>query len=287
MNTTKENHLNEEGQQLTEASIPQTQKIHTPLFEKYNEKQIIQLFSTLLHSGNKSLSQQELYFISSIIPVLIYMRDHQEIIFDIDSIREYLVLNNIITLYKTCHDFPIHIRDDLKAYLYSLPGFDESTLQQNNIVMDYHSTNTRQLYPIFYYLKNLESSDFIIADKKWFYRDKYRSSSQHIPFGYDQELHVNFDHDDTYLLLHKKITSSKIHGLEDSWLGMPEYEQYILYLERNNQLETTYLSDLIFSLISIVSPYKQEKILPLVYCLLKKQDSSSDLSTQIQRLFQF
>lgn len=76
--------------------------------------------------------------ISAIMMALVYMRDAKELLLDVDQIREYLILDNIIKLYKTRRDFPNHIRAALRAYLVSLPGFQESAPKQNDTVMEQH-----------------------------------------------------------------------------------------------------------------------------------------------------
>lgn len=76
--------------------------------------------------------------ISAIMMALTYMRDQKEILLDVDSIREYLILDNIIKMYKGRRDFPNHIRAALRAYLVSLPGFQESAPKQGETVMEQH-----------------------------------------------------------------------------------------------------------------------------------------------------
>ena len=76
--------------------------------------------------------------ISAIMMALVYMRDQKDILLDVEVIREHLILDNIIKLYKTRRDFPNHIRAALRAYLVSLPGFQESAPKQNDTVMEQH-----------------------------------------------------------------------------------------------------------------------------------------------------
>ena len=76
--------------------------------------------------------------ISAIMMALVYMRDQKEILLDVEAIREYLILDNIIKLYKTRRDFPNHIRAAIRAYLVSVPGFQESAPKQNDTVMEQH-----------------------------------------------------------------------------------------------------------------------------------------------------
>jgi intracellular multiplication protein IcmO len=76
--------------------------------------------------------------ISAIMMALTYMRDQKEILLDVEAIREYLILDNIIKMYKTRRDFPNHIRSAIRAYLVSLPGFQESAPKQNDTVLEQH-----------------------------------------------------------------------------------------------------------------------------------------------------
>ncbi len=76
--------------------------------------------------------------ISAMMMALTYMRDQKDILLDVDIIREYLILDNIIKLYKQRKDFPNHIRAALKGYLVSLPGFQENAAKQNDTVAEQH-----------------------------------------------------------------------------------------------------------------------------------------------------
>lgn len=76
--------------------------------------------------------------ISAIMMSLVFMRDQKELLLDVDAIREYLILDNIIKLYKTRRDLPTHIRAALRAYLVSIPGFQEQAPKQNDTVMEQH-----------------------------------------------------------------------------------------------------------------------------------------------------
>lgn len=107
--------------------------------------------------------------ISAIMMALVYMRDEKEILLDVDTIREYLILDNIIKLYKTRRDFPNHVRAALRAYLVSLPGFQESAPKQNDTVLEQHGYLQMQFTKIlgsladsygFIYKTNLGEVDF-------------------------------------------------------------------------------------------------------------------------------
>ena len=75
--------------------------------------------------------------ISSIMMALVNMRENKEILLDVDQIREYLILDNIIKLSKR-RDLPAHVNQSIRAYLRSLPGFQENVAKQSETVMDQH-----------------------------------------------------------------------------------------------------------------------------------------------------
>ena len=107
--------------------------------------------------------------ISAIMMALVYMRDQKEILLDVDAIREYLILDNIIKLYKTRRDFPNHIRAALRAYLVSLPGFQESAPKQNDTVGDQHGYLQMQFQSAIDNVIKMEKNDPIIFMPEWFH----------------------------------------------------------------------------------------------------------------------
>ena len=75
--------------------------------------------------------------ISSIMMALVNMRENREILLDVDLIRDYLILENILKLSKR-RDLPPHVNQSIKAYLSSLPGFQPNAQKQSETVMDQH-----------------------------------------------------------------------------------------------------------------------------------------------------
>lgn len=76
--------------------------------------------------------------ISAIMMPLTYMRDNKEILLTFETINNFLILENIISLYKTRRDFPTHICSVLRAYLVSLPEFDIEASKQNDKTIEQH-----------------------------------------------------------------------------------------------------------------------------------------------------
>lgn len=75
--------------------------------------------------------------ISSIMMALVHMRENKEILLDVDIIREHLILENIIKLSKR-RDLPPHVNQSIRAYLRSLPGYQDNAAKQSETVMDQH-----------------------------------------------------------------------------------------------------------------------------------------------------
>ena len=80
--------------------------------------------------------------ISVVMMILTYLRDKDEIILDWEIIREYLILDVLIKIHKPGNshriDLPKHTHAALRAYLFSIPGYDDSAVKQNDSVIEQH-----------------------------------------------------------------------------------------------------------------------------------------------------
>lgn len=75
--------------------------------------------------------------ISGVMFALVYMRENEGLLLDVDQIRDYLILENIQKLAKR-RDLPSNILQSIRAYLRSLPGYLEAAPKQSETVMDQH-----------------------------------------------------------------------------------------------------------------------------------------------------
>lgn len=77
--------------------------------------------------------------VSSVMRALVWKRDYEYFLLDVEKLRDYLNLKKIHELTKT-ETLPEKIRNSLNAYLQSLPGYNESTGidKQNETVMEQH-----------------------------------------------------------------------------------------------------------------------------------------------------
>ena len=121
---------------------PQEKKLSNTLnpFSSGGSGGLTELLVSLMDDsgGGDMWKGRAISLISALMMALTYMRDQREILLDVDAIREHLILDNIIKLYKTRRDFPKHIREALRAYLLSIPGFQESAPKQNDTVLEQH-----------------------------------------------------------------------------------------------------------------------------------------------------
>lgn len=122
---------------------PQTSKMSNTLnpFSSGSASSLTQLLVSLMDdSGGEGgmWKGRAVSLISAIMMSLTFMRDKKEILLDVDVIREYLLLDNIIKLYKTRRDLPKNAREALRAYLTSLPGFQENAPKQTDTAVEQH-----------------------------------------------------------------------------------------------------------------------------------------------------
>ena len=88
---------------------------------------------------NAMWQNRAISLISSIMFALVFMRDNQGLLLDVDVIREKLILENIEQLSRR-RDLPAHALNSLRAYLRSLPGYKPNPQggQQPDIVGEQH-----------------------------------------------------------------------------------------------------------------------------------------------------
>lgn len=88
---------------------------------------------------NAMWQNRAISLVSSIMFALVYLRDNQGFLLDVDQIREHLLLENIEKLSKRS-DLPKYALNSLRAYLRSLPGYKPNPQggQQADIVGEQH-----------------------------------------------------------------------------------------------------------------------------------------------------
>ncbi len=79
---------------------------------------------------NAMWKERAVSLISSLMPALTWKRDHQDIPLSVSSIRDYLSLSNIIRLSRD-EVLPKDMRDSIKGYLDTLPGFVDGAFDDN------------------------------------------------------------------------------------------------------------------------------------------------------------
>lgn len=75
--------------------------------------------------------------IAAIMQALVFLRDNKEILLDVEVIRDYLILDKIVTLSKK-KNIPPHIMKGIKSYLTSIPGYVEGSTKQSDTTLEQH-----------------------------------------------------------------------------------------------------------------------------------------------------
>lgn len=132
-----------------------------------SEEQILSVFSCFIKFNADIWTGRANTLLSCLIPALIYIKQEKEIYtINADFIKEYMIFDNIIKLYKTRRDLPSEIRNGLRSYLYSLPGFQESAPKQSETTIDQHGYLQMQFSKCLNDIKKIENSNIIIYPKE-------------------------------------------------------------------------------------------------------------------------
>ena len=247
------------------------------LFYSMNHEQSLNMIVNLMEFSADMWRGRAISLINAILLALFYMRDEQEILLDSTVICEYLIFDNIIKLYQNRRDLPNNIRAALRAYLISLPGFQESALKQNDVVMEQHGYLQMQFASVFDKLIKIEKNDFIIADYNWFvlgYKDVVIGTH-----GSSQTEGVNITDNHKVFSLNPKLES--LDFLDDSWLSIEQYSSWIQSLYEKNKLTTLKVSDLIIYITNIVAPNKKESMKLLLDSIVYNYSTASKMSSDI------
>lgn len=132
-----------------------------------NSEQII-FFISLLIEGSQDGSiwkQRAVFLLSSIIPVIMYLKNENKIELNIETIRYYLDLDNITMLNKT-NQLPDEIKTYLSNYLSTIPSLINNQ-PMFSTSYEQHSYLTMQINPVLNLLEKVENNDFIIYSKRW------------------------------------------------------------------------------------------------------------------------
>lgn len=238
------------------------------IFDNLELDQAIQIITILMNEkGGNMWQNKAISFISVVLKALMHMQKEKELILDSEAISEYLILDNINKLYKIRRDFPEDIRQELRSYLLSLPGYQESVFNQSNTVIDYHGNLQMQFFSVLNMLKKIEENNFLIADKRWFILNEEKSN--------------NSNQTEKYFTLAISPTLENFDFLKDSWLAIPEYENWIISLINNNTLEEIRVSDLLVYVTTIISPSNRHSLSLLLINILENYSIYSKISKQI------
>lgn len=243
--TTLENINNESGESfLKSLSSAQILKIISSLISSTNTENLFWI--------NRALNLME-----TVLLVLNYLRDQKEIEMSIEIIKEYLNIDILLKLHKR-KDFPKEITTKIKNYLFILPGFEENVFKQQVSVLENHGYLNMQFIPILNKLELVENNNLIIADKSWFIMNSTNS----------------------YLSLKPSLLS--IENIEDSWIYLEQYQEWIMDLNKKNKLNNVRVSDLLLYITTIMSIVKKDMMILMVRTLLDNYSIVSEINQEIK-----
>lgn len=241
-------------QKVFEEGQPEPINDKVDLFKGLSAGQSTQIFVNLIDGEDGMWKGRAISLISSVMMALIYMRDHKEILLDTSLIREHLILNNIVKLYKNRKDLPSHVGSALRAYLVSLPGFQESAVTQTITTNEQHGYLQMQISPIVDKLKYLEQDNFVIASTNWF--------------------------DPGTFVLKKELKD--LDCVDLSWIDMEAYRDWIYKALKKNKILR--VSDLLLYTSMIISPQKKVQMCFLLSSILNNFDTASAISKEIESM---
>ncbi|MAM34178.1 MAG: type IV secretion protein IcmO [Micavibrio sp.] len=89
---------------------------------------LTQMLTSLMpesEGDNAMWKERAVSLIGTVLPALTWKRDNQDVPLNVTTIRKYLQLNSIVKLSRE-EALPDHLRDGVKGYLDTLPGFSEN-----------------------------------------------------------------------------------------------------------------------------------------------------------------
>ena len=133
-----------------DASVIKTQDMSVVL-KKGSTSHIINHLISRLGASSPDASmwnQRAISMVSSLILALVHLRDFHNLELKEETIIENLDLENIVALSKDQKRLPPHILQSLKAYLRSIPSYNDQTSVQSEVVKEQHGYLKMQFTPM-------------------------------------------------------------------------------------------------------------------------------------------
>lgn len=228
-------------------------------------------------NGTDMWRGRAIVLMSSILKLLTYLQEQKELVITSKVINEYLVLDAIIKIYKTRKDLPDDIRNHLRHYLLSLPGFQESAPKQNDVVHEQHGYLKMQFSMALNKLEKIEKNNFVIADKSWFtikiidkIVGRQKISANEV---------TNITKKENVFLLNEKLQD--LDFIEDSWLAIPEYQTWVESFYKKSLLNNIRVSDLLVYITTIITPSKRSQMSLVLSSIIDNYSIASNISKTI------
>lgn len=229
------------------------------------------------NNGTDMWRGRAISLMGAILKILIYLQEKKELVITSQVIAEHLHLDNLIRIHKTRRDFPDNIRNNLKNYLLSLPGFQESAPKQTDVVLEQHGYLKMQFSNVLSKLEKIENNNFIIADKSWFTMQSFEKIVG--TKGSSQNGITNITQKENVLVINEKLQD--LDFLEDSWLAISEYQTWVESFYKKSLLNNIRVSDLLVYITTIITPYKRSQMSLVLSSIIDNYSIASNISKSI------
>ena len=262
----------------------------------FNLEVYSEVLISLMDSGASMWEKRATTLISAIIGTLSYLKEQGEISLDVDTLREHLIFDNIMKMYKTRRDFPHHIRSELRNYLVSLPGFQESSSKQNDTVLEQHGYLQMQFIKPLNWLKNLQDCDVLLFSLNWleFKNDEKKvvteKSLEELYKKFTKEKWSNYFNMESSFSINEKPPlgfKSKIifsETFENSWLTDKLFLEILFQHFRTQKIKNFYMSDLVLFSSNNLNINKKEIYRTLITNFFGNYSTTFKLSFELQQL---
>jgi hypothetical protein len=243
------------------------------LYQNMTSEQFLLIFENFINRDKNNMwGTRAMTLASAIIPALLYMRDIEDILLDIDVICDYLVLDNMIKLYKTRRkDFPTAISNELISYLRSLPSYQDGAPKQNDTTSEQHGHLQMQFYSVLKSLKKIEKQNILILP----------ASIVNIFTS------INKTHDYSIIMLRSEIVNIKERW--EDWENSNFLSEHIVNLIMANktklQGKDLYIHDLIQLSFNYMNEKKRHDLFNLLFEFINNLTLTKQYSSEVIAIF--
>lgn len=220
------------------------------IFHNINHHNAFKMIELFIKKDNNLNYDRSCSLLSDYIEYLFWKNGSDKTELDTREIKNNLDLEKL-THSSRNENAPDHIRENIKFYLETLPGFHSPTLKQSATTIDFHRHITISIIQALNILQKVEENNFNIYNHQWI-----------------MENNINLP----YIKYHNNI---EFHELcNESWLKMPQYINFIRDYSFNKEITHITLLDFISYTSRIINPMKKIPLMELLSVIINNYDQA-------------